>query len=385
MAAVLAIDLVVWGGDGTTRMGGWVPPGVVIVATAVAYAPLLARSRRPDWAFVPVWAFSLAGLILPDYEPFAGLILALYAVARRCEQRRAVLGLALTFVPIAVNSVNAVEDLGSAGAPLAFFVLLWAALYGAVWGMGRAGYRNDRVAEERAALHEEQARLAVIEERRRLARELHDIVAHSVSAIVLQAAGARAVGGRDPARVTEALNAIELTGAGAMRELHRLLGLMRQDSSPEPDLAMPGLDDVPQLLETTRASGVPVEFTETGVRAPLDASVAGAAFRVIQESLANAMKHGGTGGQARVSVVWHTDHVRIQIRSVSGSGDSRELVTSDPTWSSGHGLRGLRERVDMVEGLFSARPVAGGFLTDAVLPVSVLATSSAPGGADGDR
>jgi signal transduction histidine kinase len=223
-----------------------------------------------------------------------------------------------------------------------------------------------RVVDQQVALARAAAS-ARVAERARITQELHDIVAHSLSAIVLQAAGARAVNERVPGgneRVGQALTAIEDSGGQAMRELHRLLGLLRGSRSSQPDSQEPvtrKLDEMSELVETTRAAGLNVTMETTGTPRPLDPSVEHAAYRLLQEGLTNAMKHAGIAGRVHIDQTWSARRFDITVRSYDGAGKP-----ALPT--GGHGLVNLSERVHLVGGTFEAMPLPDGFLLKAQFP-----------------
>jgi signal transduction histidine kinase len=232
------------------------------------------------------------------------------------------------------------------------------------------------MADRRARLAQEayahQAAEAVRTERLRLARELHDIVAHAVSAIILQAAGARTLVTTEDGRVRQAFTVIESAGVQAMNELHRLLGLLRtvdpdQTAGTDFDDLQPGLEDLPALVDFSRASGLDINLVVEGRRARLDRSVDLAAYRVVQEALTNATKHGGRTVHVHVHYVLPEQQVSIEVRNLR---ESSQPATTVDSLSSGHGLIGLAERVSLVGGRLRAGPVGDGFLVRAELPLN---------------
>jgi signal transduction histidine kinase len=364
----VVVDLVVWAGDRQLISGGTIPFWIVPVLTVLVFSTLLVRRRHPAIVFWVQWTYTLIGLLLPFYEPFAGLIIALHAVACRTRPLVAWTALIACAVPFAIDSYYSAVFLKAGFATVA---LLWAVLSGAVWGLGRLSYAAKRRAERARELQAAEGQAAVRAERLRLARELHDVVAHAVSAMILQAAGARTLVHPQNERVRQSLEVIEAAGVQAMAELHRLLGLLR---SVDPSLAddawehQPRLKDLPSLIELSRASGLVVDLAAEGEAAELDPSVDLAAYRIIQEALTNTSKHAGQGAATRIHLRWHSDGLTITVRDSAGlerpsRGRARPL-------SSGHGLIGLAERVNLVGGHFEAGAVAGGFLIQAELPLS---------------
>jgi signal transduction histidine kinase len=234
--------------------------------------------------------------------------------------------------------------------------------------VGRLSYAS---VQRELRVHDLELADAVRAERLRLARELHDIVAHSVTLMILQAAGARAVAGAGDERVCRSLSVIEEAGGQAMAELHRLLGLLR---SADPDSDSTAVDshlrvgDVAQLVELAHAAGQQVQLSVDGAGGQLDPSVDLAAFRVVQEGLTNAAKH-GAGAATTVRLTWRKDSLHIEIcNSVSDTSRDRAAMAR---LSSGLGVQGLRG------------PVPGGYQLVAELPRSgsYLGQHRAPAGA----
>lgn len=367
-ASALAVELAMWGLNTSLSTGGDAPVAVVVAVAVAAYAPL-ALGASPLLAFWAMWVFSLAGLLLPGYEFFAGLLVCLYRIARHRPQRQAVPPLVASLVPIAINAWNAASFNGApTPESLLTIGLLWTALFAAVWAAGRVT-RGQALKAQRAerTVHAARAQ-ARLTERTMIARELHDIVAHSISGIVLQAAGARNLATRaGDDRIADALGAIEATGGEAMRELHRLLGLMRgardEGGVLDADLAQHRLTELDALVGRAEASGLSAAVTQTGTPRPLDPSVEHAAYRTVQESLTNALKYGGTGCRVAVELAWRPDTLVLTVRSHSGAHRPA------PTASGGHGLVGLAERIDLLGGRFDAGPTPDGYVTQARLPV----------------
>ncbi len=386
LAAV--VDLVVWRGDSQLRSGGTLPFWVVPVLTVVVFSTLLARWRHPSAVFWVQWTYALAGgLLVPNYEPFMGLLIALHAVACRARPLVARAALITCAVPFAIDSYNAATLSPSSASRSALVLgfaesaLLWTVLSGAVWTLGRRTYDATGQAERARELQAAEGEAAVRAERLRLARELHDVVAHAVSAMILQAAGARTLVRPQDDRVRQSLEVIEAAGVQAMTELHRLLGLLR---SVDPGLAgdarehQPTLGDLPSLIELSRASGLVVDLAAEGEAAELDPSVDLAAYRIIQEALTNTSKHAGQGAATRIHLRWHSDGLTITVRDRAGL-ERPDRFRARPL-SSGHGLIGLAERVNLAGGHFEAGAIAGGFLIRAGLPLSAARSPAAAHG-----
>jgi signal transduction histidine kinase len=229
--------------------------------------------------------------------------------------------------------------------------------------------------EERAARlekeREAQAKVAVAAERARIARELHDVVAHNVSVMVVQADGAAYVLDTAPDQAKKALETISGTGRQALAEMRRLLGVLRtgehQESGeyvPQPDVEQ--LDD---LIEQCRTSGLPVDYKVEGTPRPLPSGVELTAYRIVQEALTNTRKHGGPNAGASVRLVYFDDGLGLLVED-DGKGAPHELYEDGGVDGQGHGLIGMRERVGMVGGTLDAGPrPGGGFRISALLPL----------------
>jgi signal transduction histidine kinase len=360
IGAVLAVDLLVWGGDRDTRLGTTVPFFVVPALSTVAAVILAFRWRHPYLVFIAEWLYALGGgLFLSGYQPFAALLVALYAVARRSTFRVALGIMAAALIPLAGDSRNA-------GAVLVTF-LLYTLLALTIWGFARLALNAERSAEAKAHL---EADTAVRSERLALARELHDIVAHSVSAMIMQAAGATTLVADRDARIREALGQIEKSGVQAMTELHRLLGLLRSVDAGATEVAhpygaAPGLHDVDELVDAARGTGMDVRVHQTGAPVPLDASVSLTAYRVVQEALTNAMRYAGRSALAELTLVWTPSRLFLTVRDENGIVDGAKPGVP----GSGYGLVGLSERVKLIGGHLGYGPTTEGFLVQAELPI----------------
>ena len=251
-----------------------------------------------------------------------------------------------------------------------------------------------------------QAELAAAAERERITRELHDVIAHALSVMVIQAQGAgSALRRRRPSETTEALDAIVATGRGALTETRRLLGIVRRPVGAEPDFApQPGLDDLAALAARVRHAGTPVQLQVTGAVRPLADGIELSAYRIIQEALTNTMKHGGPGATAVVGVHYTDTELAIEVTddggrrlpgdrprrpaaidteraAGSGSGGGAHGVSGDAP--GGHGLAGMKARASMMGGELAAGPRnSTGFCVRARLPV---AGSVPPARGDGPR
>jgi signal transduction histidine kinase len=228
--------------------------------------------------------------------------------------------------------------------------------------------------EERAARlqreREAQSRAAVAAERARIARELHDVVAHNVSVMVVQADGAAYVLDASPDQAKQALETISSTGRAALAEMRRLLGLLRAgDDGGGEYVPQPGVEQLTDLMDQVRGAGLPVRFEVTGQPQPLTTSLQLTAYRVVQEALTNARKHGGPQVTASVRLTYRDSELDLLIED-DGRGARRELCEAGGPDGLGHGLIGMRERVGMVSGTLDAGPrPGGGFRISVALPI----------------
>jgi signal transduction histidine kinase len=319
--------------------------------------------RRAPFVTSLVVAATIAMMALTPQQPsvfgeYLAVMLTAYTVAERSPLVWAVLG-GLAMVGGVVAHDLGSPDYSSAGAiggDLVVPVL--------IWGVGRivqVQYRRVDQSQELVTQLErdgkELARLAVDAERAHLARELHDVVTHSVSVVVIQAQGAQRILDGQPA-VRQSLADIESAGRTALTEMRRMLGLLRDD---DPHTATgPGLADVPELIAQVRGAGLRVAFVESGQRIKLEPSVELAAYRVVQEALTNALKY-APGAEVTVEISHDSGAVGLRIVDAGGS------VTSDG--EGGRGLVGMRERVAVYGGTLETRSlVTGGFEVSARLP-----------------
>lgn len=358
-----------------TSLGVDLPHVPVVAVVALLYAALAWRRSQPWPAFLVVVATCLGvGLVLTSFQPLVGVAVALHAVARRCPARRANPALVLAGFVALNDARTATTVSGDSLFGLVVIAAVFMAFFTLIWAVGR----RERTARWRA--REERERLlasaqeSLGQQRQQIARDLHDILSHSMSAMILQSAGAKAVSSKldsttEAKQVTDALAAIESTGAESMRELHRLLGLLRTaDADDETAIARLRLADIDPLLTATRHGGLVVEVHREGVPLPLDPSVDLAAYHMIQESLTNAMKHAGRGAVVDIYETWEPEELHLQVRSSRGLPDEDAEASVSPA-SSGTGLWGIRERVELAGGSFESGAVDGGFVTSAVLPV----------------
>ncbi len=328
--------------------------------------PLAVRTRWPA-ACLAVTGASFAVHESLGYPPTfgsMGLYIALYSAGANQDRLRRTVALAATGGYAAFGI--ALHALGSPDGP--GDLLLYYVVLAALWGLG-AFVRRRRADEAEHRLRSAQAATAA--ERSRLARELHDVVTHHVTAMVVQAGAAKYLTGA-PERLDEALDAISGTGRRALAELRFLLGVLEAtgESRSHDRTPMPGR--VPDLVEHTRAGGQPVELTEEGEQPDMTMAAQLTAYRVVQESLTNAVKY-AAGHQTQVRLAHDPGWTQVEITTAGAVGDapvSAALRGGGPGVSGGQGLAGLRERVEMLGGEFTAGPAPdGGFRVSARIPV----------------
>jgi signal transduction histidine kinase len=339
---------------------------LVTVPFALAWTlPLLLRRRFPLLAPVAVFAvLAIEALLTVDavsqsQSNTLALLAAFGVTGSHPDLRAAIVGAGIGYGFLATIMLRQTVPVEAV-----LFMVIFAA---AAWGIGRAvGERGRRAAvlEERADTLERAHAEAVAGERATIARELHDVIAHGVSVMTVQAGAARLLLDDDAARARESLVAVEDTGRQALDEMRRLLGILRGDEH-EHDLApQPGIADIDSLIEQVRAAGLPVDVIIDGEPKRLSPGVDLAAYRVVQEALTNTLKHAGAA-RAQVSIRYAPAALEL---AVTNSGGVRV------DGRGGHGLIGLRERVALYGGEFEAGPrPGGGYSVRASLPLDTAA------------
>ena len=354
LAALLTVggQLTVW------LSGDPVPRRVAesLVAAAVT-APVAVRRRYPTVVGIGVPLLSAVQFALWD-SAFVGFpvanFLAMYALAVWTPRRGFQAGLIL----LALGGVIAGTVAGTDPNLTVPYVVVTSL---AMLLMRRIVGDRDRRAELAERERDVAAREAVLEERTRIARELHDVIAHNVSMMVVQAGAERRVLDSTGGSTRDVLAGIERTGRSALTEMRRLVGMLREDSA-DPLVPQPGLDDLPTLVTQVREAGLRVDLRVEGEPPAVPAGVQLSAYRIVQEALTNALKHAGEA-TATVRVRYGTDSLEIEVTD-DGPG------APSPAPSGGHGLAGMRERVALYGGRFSAgRRPGGGFAVHVLLPV----------------
>ena len=343
------------------------PLAPALLLGAVLSAAMAWRSTAPLATLAAIGAVALAFALWdtpPENLASTTILVAIqsFAIGAHLPRRRAQAGLvgvgALVAVVTALGPNQTVGD-----------VVFPVVLFAGCWALGRVGRGRARLTAELRARTEqlerertERERDAVARERVRIARELHDVVAHSVSVMVVQAGAARSVLDRDPDASVRALGAVEATGREALTEMRRLLGILRPDGQDADHSPQPSLDRLGALIARSRDAGLDVELRVEGLAGPLAPGVDLTAFRLVQEGLTNALKHGGRG-RARVVLRWSAEVLEIEVANHIVDGPAAHGLAG-----GGQGLIGMRERVALCGGELRAGPIGRGFVVRARLP-----------------
>ena len=349
------------------------PSALVLLTVLITCAPIAVRRRAPLLALL-VSSVGIFVHILADWPegslPLSVLLLT-YTVGAWCRFREAVAGIVAVAAVIvllwAVDSpkFDAIDVLGI----ITQFVAVWAIGVG-LRSRRQATESRIREAEERAEAERQSAARSLAEERLRIAQELHDVVAHSMSVIAVQAGAGSHVLDERPDEARQALDAISATSRGALQELRRLLGVLRDRDGNRSHLPAPGLGDIPRLVEEVKAAGVPVTLHVEGGTDCLRPGVELSAYRVVQEALTNVIKHAGSPSHVDVSVAHHSGSLTIEVFD-DGRGIAPRPANGTPDGfdGAGQGLVGMRERVELWGGELAVGPVpGGGYRVRALLP-----------------
>ncbi|HEY4461449.1 MAG TPA: sensor histidine kinase [Streptosporangiaceae bacterium] len=360
-------------------------PDAALVLVAIACLVLAARYRWP----VTVLAASTAAVTAYTafgYVNGAALIaptLALYAVAIKVPPRQAI-AFAAVMLAVLMSVSAATDPFGiTAGGFFILPALAAAACFGGIAVANRRAYVVS--IQERA---ENDTRRRIDEERLRIARELHDVVAHTMATINVQAGVAVHVLTDRPDAAAEALQTIKTASKEGLRELRAILNVLRQADEADPTEPAPGLAQAAALIDGARRAGLGTTLTVTGTQRPLTAAVDLAAYRIIQESLTNVIRHAGPA-TATVSLAYGEDELRVEVAD-TGRGTTAAAAAPAGPQGTGHGLTGMRERAASVGGTVEAGPQpAGGYRVSARLPTGrprgtrVTSGTGVTGGANG--
>jgi signal transduction histidine kinase len=369
-AVALAVALI--GVPAIIRTDGGAGDWLFVLALAL---PLVWRRRAPLVVFAILAALGLAQWVVGvPLGTDAALLVSLYTVAVYRPRRWAVGAAAVLEVGVVLAAVRFAPAGDDVVGSLVFLSgLVAAAFFVGTSVQNRRAYLGALV--DRATWLErerdQQARLVATAERARIARELHDIVAHSLTVVVTMAEAAAATVDSDPPAARQAMTEVATTGRGALGEMRRLLGVLRTAQSETDEdtgtrTPVPGLERVDELVAGARAAGLPVRLTVSGPARPLPSTLDATAYRVVQESLTNALRHSLEPTRVHVQLRWAADELTMDV-----TDDGRPTARSG---QSGHGLAGMRERLQLFGGSVSTGPnPAGGWTVRAVLPLAEAA------------
>ncbi|MFE4831482.1 sensor histidine kinase [Streptomyces sp. NPDC056672] len=356
------------------------PRLVAIVVVALLSLSVALRRRAPEKTLVLVLGLGVAQVALDvEVNPADfGMLVVIYTVSAQGGPRWAS-QLALTggLLAAPISQVRWPED-GTSTAGRVVVAIIMSVPFALAWVLGDSARTRrayfDQLEERATRLEKEreaQAKVAVAAERARIARELHDVVAHNVSVMVVQADGAAYVLDAAPDQAKEALETISSTGRQALAEMRRLLGVLRTGDTKEGGeyVPQPDVGQIEDLVEKVRGAGLSVDFKIEGTPRPLPSGVELTAYRIVQEALTNSRKHGGPDVGASVRLVYFDDGLGLLVED-DGRGAAHEVYEDGGADGRGHGLIGMRERVGMVGGTLDAGPrPGGGFRISALLPL----------------
>ncbi|TYR63734.1 sensor histidine kinase [Streptomyces parvus] len=354
---------------------------LVAVPVALGFSTVVAlRRKAPEKMLLLAILVGVVQLVFdvrPGVGNFAMLVIT-YTVATVGERWASRLALVCSLSAAALSQLRWESEPGGSWAQAIFVTVIMTVPFVLAWVLGdslrtRRAY-FDQLEERAARLEREreaQSKVAVAAERARIARELHDVVAHNVSVMVVQADGAAYVMDTAPDQAKQALETISGTGRQALAEMRRLLGVLRTGDAPESGeyVPQPDVEQIEDLVAQVRQTGLEVDFKVEGTPRPLPSGVELTAYRVVQEALTNTRKHGGPDAGASVRLVYFDDGLGLLIED-DGRGAAHELYEDGGADGAGHGMIGMRERVGMVGGTLDAGPrPGGGFRISALLPL----------------
>jgi signal transduction histidine kinase len=358
IAVVFAIEVATWDrAEMPAAVLTSIAAGLALVWRRTAALPSFLIATAGSWAtvrFAPGIDNESVGFIVVFF-------VSLYSLGRWTRGSAAWVG-ALCVLAYIVGFV--VGDANAQGVSVGLGAIGFGTLFvGTPWAAGVA----IRLRREREQILVVESENAVARERARIARELHDVVSHAISVTVLQARGGRAMVGRDEDAVRRALDAIEQTNTAALSDMRRLLAVLRDTDTKAGDgraAPQPSLANLERLVEQVRQTGLPIELSIEGEPGPVPPGVDLSAYRIVQESLTNVMKHSGEGATATVTVAYSADDLCVTV-----ADDGKGATAPN---GNGHGLAGIRERVGVVGGTVVAEPrPGGGFEVRARLPYAL--------------
>jgi signal transduction histidine kinase len=351
------------------------PTAAAVFTTALVCAPIVARRRWPLVALLVSCVGILVHIVgdMPEGSLPAVTLLLTYSVATYAPIRRSVWGLLGVFATIAVLAVTGSPGLDGVELinNMAIFAVAW--LIGVVLrGRRETVESRVRAADERANTEQQRAARVLAEERLRIAQELHDVLAHSMSVIAVQAGVGAHVLDQRPEQARAALEAISATSRGTLTEMRRLLGALRDDAGERSHMPAPAIADLPRLVDDVRGAGVPVHLSVEGTCDGINPGIELSAYRVVQEALTNVIKHAGVTSRVDVRVEHLPGALRIEVvddgRGAAAAAAGAPAATA-ANGHDGHGLLGMRERVELWGGELAVGPVTGGgYRVCALLP-----------------
>jgi signal transduction histidine kinase len=353
---------------GEVLLRGLEPRTPLLVLAVLTPLPLVWRARSPLEVLAVSVALLIAGELIAQLDGYpvalgCVAVIATYSAAAHLRGRRTETADVLVIVAIVGSAAVAATKHwdGSVATNVASALISLTVLFRGAWSAGRwVQARRDR---ERAAVEEreERARAVLRQERARIARELHDVVAHAMSVIVLQARGARHSLPVRPEETREALEAVERAASHGLAEMRRLLSALREHGESADLAPQPSVEHIDSLAADVRAAGLPVEVRVEGASRELPASINLCGYRIVQEALTNTLKHAGPA-TARVLIRYGEDALEVEVTD-TGAGDRNGST-------GGEGLAGMRERVAVLGGRLQAGPQQhGGYAVTARLPL----------------
>ena len=368
VAAVVGVlgQLEAWTGMMSTHRQG--PLWAQSLLYAVTSLLLVARRVRPRAVLVAMWVtctleFAVFGS--PEGNAVAlPVVIAIYTGARLLPTRQSLWSLAMG--PLMWASWALLDPMNrNAPASTTLLTLVWLSPFVIAWLLGALVRVTHLYAEQRRVTREQRASRAVAEERNRIARELHDVIGHSVSVMTVQASAVRRRLTPDQVAERHALEAVEAVGREALTEMRRMVGVLRQEDESASLEPPPGLEQLDRLADKFRASGLPVEVSVSGSPQPLAPGLDLTAYRLVQEGLTNTLRHARGPQRAEVLIDYGPEQLQLAVRD-----DGQPAAAHDPAPEAGNGLLGMRERVAVYGGSLTARArPEGGFEMLATLPL----------------
>jgi signal transduction histidine kinase len=353
--------------SGEILLRGVEPRTPLLIMAGLLPLPLIWRIRFPLEVLVVSVGMLIVGELVAhrdDYPVALGCVavIAAYSAAAHLRDRQAEAADFLVIAAIVGSAVVAASKNwnGSVATNLLAALISLTILFRGAWSTGRWMQRRRDRAHTAIVEREQHAQAALRAERARIARELHDVVAHAMSVIVLQTRGARHALRERPGEAREALDAVERTATHALSEMRRLLGALREEGEAGGLAPQPSLEHIGALLDDVRGAGLPVELRVTGARRELSPGIDLCAYRIVQEALTNTLRHAGPA-TAHVLLRYGEDEIEVEVAD-TGAGALNGGVP-------GQGLAGMRERVALFGGQFHAGPREGGYVVAARLPL----------------